>query len=283
MKPIMKWAGGKARLAGQIHLAFHGPCEGVYYEPFVGSASVFLHRRALGDVKRAVLSDANHKLMSVYRALRDDVEGVLSAIDDLPGDDWRERYKEIRAAYNEGPHDGCPHAARFLWLNRACFNGLYRENKSGRYNVPVGSYSKLSLPSREHFKSVAELLQGVELISADFEEVMAGAGTDDQIYCDPPYVPLTKTASFTGYCKEPFGLPQQHSLARCARVAAQRGARVVLSNHDLPLVRQELYPVGKGFQYLGAPKVRRAISRKAESRKKVGEVIAAIGPRTVAA
>jgi len=281
MKPIMKWAGGKARLAGQIAEAFGQPCTGTYYEPFLGSAAVFLHLRAEGLVERAVLGDANDKLIEVHRAVRDDVEGLLRALDDLPGEDWRDRYYEVREAYNAGPQKGVRHAARFIWLNRAGFNGLYRENKKGKFNVPVGRYSRLSIPSADHFRAVSELLRGVELVTASFESLMQEPSEGDHVYCDPPYVPLSETARFTGYCKAPFGISEQKELATVARKAAFKGARVVLSNHDLPVVRNELYPSSSGFRHVARPRVARAISRSARSRKKVAEVIAAIGPEVV--
>jgi len=279
MRPIMKWAGGKARLAARICEAFREPCRGTYFEPFAGSAAVFLHRRARGRVGRAVLADLNSKLMEVHRALRDDVEGVLRELANLPREDWRDRYYDVRDAYNEGPWSGRTHAARFIWLNRAGFNGLYRENRKGEFNVPVGRYSRLSFPDPESFHAVSALLKGVELRVADFREILDEAGEDDQVYCDPPYVPLTETACFTGYCSDPFGLAEQRDLALYARKAAFRGARVVLSNHDLPVVRNELYPPESGFRHIAKPRVMRAISRNAATRSRpVPEVIAAIGP-----
>ena len=278
VRPLLKWAGGKSRLAPQICAAFGTPCEGTYYEPFIGSGSVFFYRRAMGMVRQAVLSDANEKLIEVHRAVRDDVGAVLRQLDALPKDDWRERYYDVRDAYNDGPPRGALHAARFLWLNRAGFNGLYRENKKGIYNVPVGKYAKLSFPSAEHFERISSLLQGVELVSSGFAEVMKEAGERDQVYCDPPYVPLTETANFTGYYKADFGWDQQKELRESAHRAALSGAKVVLSNHDLPIVRQELYPSKLGFKYVSRPRVARAISRKAVSRKAVVEVIASIGP-----
>lgn len=278
MKPILKWAGGKARLAPQIADAFDEPCEGVYYEPFLGSAAVYLYLRANGLVGRGVLSDANPKLVEVHKAVRDCVDDVLESIEALPSDDWKERYYDIRTAYNEGPWTGPAHAARFLWLNRAGFNGLYRENKSGKFNVPVGRYAKLSFPSEERFRGVSELLQDAEIVSGDFEEIVERAREGDHVYCDPPYVPLSQTACFVGYCKAPFGIKEQRALALRARKAAFRGARVVLSNHDLPVVRNELYPTSSGFQHVAKPRVARAISRKATARKAVTEVIAMIGP-----
>ena len=272
----MKWAGGKSRLAKQIAAVLGEPCKGTYFEPFVGSAAVYLHLKSAGLIDRAVLADANAKLVAVHRAVRDDVEGVLRELAGLPSDDWRERYYDVRQRFNEGPHDGTAHAARFLWLNRAGYNGLYRENRKGEYNVPVGRYSALRLPDADHFRCVSGLLQGAEIVTASFEEILPRASEGDQIYCDPPYVPLTDTACFTGYCCKPFGLSDQRHLAVHARRAAMKGARVVLSNHDLPVVRNELYPCAKGFRHVARARVARAISRG--PRRRVDEVIAAIGP-----
>lgn len=278
MRPIMKWAGGKSRLAAQICDAFEQPCAGTYYEPFAGSCAVFLYRKAAGRIGHAVLADANGKLVAVHREVQQRVDDVLHELDAMPGDDWRERYYEVRETYNEGPWKGPRHAARFIWLNRAGYNGLYRENRKGEFNVPVGRYARLSFPSEDEFRAVSDALQDAELVVADFRDVLRHAGEDDQVYCDPPYVPLTETACFTGYCKEPFGIPEQKALALAARKAALRGARVVLSNHDLPVVRNELYPARSGFQHIARPRVARAISRRANSRGRVAEVIAAIGP-----
>lgn len=278
MRPLLKWAGGKSRLAEQISGVFGGPCDGTYYEPFLGSASVYLYLKAQGRVERAVLADVNHKLIEVHVAVRDQVDDVLNAFDDLPSEDWRERYYDVRDAYNEGPWQGPEHAARFFWLNRAGFNGLYRENRRGKFNVPVGSYKRLNLPSPERFYAVSELLQGTELVSASFHDVMKRAGPGDHVYCDPPYVPLSETASFTGYSSSPFGHQEQMELADCARDAGTRGARVVLSNHDLPVVREDLYATSSGFEHAARPRVARAISRAAHKRQAVTEMLAAIGP-----
>lgn len=279
MKPVLKWAGGKARLASDICDAFARPCEGTYYEPFAGSGAVFLYRRARGQLRGpAVLSDVNHKLMAVHRAIRDHVDELLLEMERLPKTDWRDRYYEVREAYNGGPWEGPAHAARFVWLNRACFNGLYRENRSGRFNVPRGSYAKLTLPEPAHFWQVHHLLQGVELVDAGFAEILERVGPSDQVYCDPPYVPLSATANFVGYCREPFGHHEQALLARMARKGAEQGACVVLSNHDLPVVRDIYYDVERGFELVGRPCVSRAISRNGHDRKAVPEVIARIGP-----
>lgn len=278
MKPLLKWAGGKSRLAPSICEAFGGPCQGTYYEPFCGSAAVFLYRRACSEAGHAVLADVNAKLVAFHVAVRDDVEELISALASMPSEDYRDHYYDIRDAFNAGPHEGAEHAARFAWLNRAGFNGLYRENRKGHLNVPVGRYSRVAIPEPDRFREVSAALQGIEILHASFEEVMARAGEGDHVYCDPPYVPLSATASFTAYQKEPFGPDEQQALASAARRAAVSGARVVLSNHDLPLVRRELYPLHQGFEHVASPSVRRAISRKSSSRQAVAEVIARIGP-----
>jgi len=278
MKPILKWAGGKARLAPRICAAFTGPCTGTYLEPFVGAGAVALYRLQRGEISNAVLSDVNHKLIAVHAAVRDHVDLVLEELERMPVEDWKERYYEVRTAYNEGPFKGPAHAARFIWLNRAGFNGLYRENKKGGFNVPVGRYKRVALPSAEHFEAVSELLRGVELLPIDFRTALSKAGRGDQIYCDPPYVPLSATANFTAYCKAPFGMNEQVALAQTAHQAASRGAQVVLSNHDTPLVRDQIYRCEEGFRYVETPTVSRSISRKGTHRVAVSEVIAAIGP-----
>jgi DNA adenine methylase len=278
MRPLLKWAGGKSKLAAQISAAFDGPCRGVWVEPFLGSASVFLHRRARGEVSDAILSDANPKLVALHVAVRDQVDDVLAELAAMPTRAWEPAYYDTREAFNAGPHAGPLHAARFIWLNRAGFNGLYRENRRGEFNVPIGRYAHLSPPGEAHLREVSELLQGVEIVSSGFADVMRRAGAGDQVYCDPPYVPLNATAAFTAYCKEPFGLDEQQALAQESMRAAFRGAQVVLSNHDLPIVRNELYPETSGFRHVARPQVGRAISREVHTRKAIAEVIASIGP-----
>lgn len=279
MKPLLKWAGGKARLAQMICEAFDGPSERTYVEPFLGSAAVFLYRRAQGHLRGpVVLGDANPKLVAFHVAVRDHVDDVLVELGALPGEDWRERFYAVRDAFNAGPFEGPRHGARLLWLNRAGFNGLYRENRQGRFNVPRGSYKVLRLPDEARIREVSAALQGADILAGSFEDVMRRAGRGDQVYCDPPYVPLNKSADFTAYCQGGFDMRAQRELALEATRAAFRGATVVISNHDLPVVRQQLYPEVEGFTIHARPEVGRSISRSAKSRKPIHEVIARVGP-----
>ncbi len=272
---LVKWAGGKSKLAERIGQML-GPCHGTYVEPFLGSAAVFLARKAAGTIDRAILSDVNPHLISMYRWVRDDVDAVLSALDALPLEGWRESYYEIRLAFNEDADASPMQAARLLWLNRAGFNGLYRVNREGRYNVPVGRYKHLSIPHTDTFRAVSAALQGVDLRCCSFAETMALADATDQVYCDPPYLPDRK-AGFAGYAKGVFGLDEHLALATAGREAAHRGARVLISNHDVPVARESVYRASDGWEHT-AIDVARMISRSSATRKPVPELLTIIGP-----
>ncbi len=273
VRPLIKWAGGKHRLAPRIDAAFGERCAGTYVEPFLGSGAVFLFRKAHGGVGRAVLADANEGLIEFHRSVRDEPGEVVAHLGRLPSTDYREQYYVIRGEYNAGPRSGALHAARFLWLNRACFNGLYRENRAGDFNVPVGRFAQLSLPDPKEVYEVSRLLQGTHLVTQGFEATLADCGRGDQIYCDPPYVPLASTSSFDTLADRSFGLREQRLLAGAARSARDRGGRVVLSNHDLPLVRRHLYPESDGFTLLDSGE-----GLEGGDRGRIRELIATIGP-----
>jgi DNA adenine methylase len=275
---LLKWAGGKSRLAPLISSAFSGPCTGTYFEPFLGSAAVFLHRFAAGEVGAAVLSDANPKLTAFHIAVRDQVDDVVAKLAALPIEDVRDRYYDVREAFNDGPHAGPRHAARLIWLNRTNFNGLYRENRNGGYNVPAGRHQRIDIPSASRLREVSSALQGVEIVACSYEQAFQRAGRGDQLYCDPPYLPLNATARFTSYYRERFSVEHQVELAGHAMRAAFHGAEVVLSNHDVPLVRDELYRHCCGFRHVARPQVSRAIAGAAASRRSTAEIVAAIGP-----
>lgn len=251
MRPLIKWAGGKSRQADTIGYflgprqgLLAGPCLGDHVEPFFGAGAVFLRRAAAGSVTRAVLSDANDKLIGMHLAVRNEPHRVIDALYELPARMWREVYYQVRDDFNAFRQEGAEHAARFIWLNHACFNGLYRENKAGDFNVPIGRPSgkpgPLSLPDREHILNVSRLLKMAEIVHADFRTVIARVGAGDQLYCDPPYVPLNAT-SFVDYVAGGFSAQDQSDLAAATLAAAQRGARVVVSNSDTEICRA-LYP-----------------------------------------
>jgi DNA adenine methylase len=262
-EPILKWAGGKSRLLPEIvkRLPTRRQWTGGYFEPFVGGAAVFFHLVP----ERARLSDSNPELVHLYTVIRDDVEGLIQDLGRHLHD--RTYYYAIRAI---DPETLSPieRASRTIFLNRTCFNGLYRVNQRGLFNVPFGKYDNPNLCPADRLRAAARALRGVDIKQADFEEAVADARRGDFVYFDPPYVPLTPTASFTSYTASHFGVEAHRRLARVFTELGRRGVRCLLSNSDTPLVR-ELY-AGHRIDRVLAP---RAISRDGEGRKVVGEVL----------
>jgi len=220
----------------------------------------------------AVVGDCSVKLAALHIAIRDYPGSVVAALARLPQGDWKARYSEVRDAYNVGSVWGPDHAARLIWLNKHCFNGLYRENRSGAFNVPVGDYKDPQVPTSDAIYRASTLLQGAKILAAPFEDLLGAAGFGDRVYCDPPYAPADEMeTSFSNYEAGGFGDAEQHRLVSMARAAAARGARVVISNHDTAYTRA-LYV---GFEIESFP-VRRSIGRKGSTRVPVRELLATI-------
>lgn len=278
MKPYLKWAGGKARLATRIREEFGGACEGVYIEPFCGALAVFLDRVENCEINSALLADANERLIETHRAVQQTIDDVLYEVEKLPwGDDWKDHYATNRARFNETParivgDDTTPeHAALFIWINKTCFNGLYRVNRSGKFNVPAGSYKRPSRPAEADLRAVSQALQCAELVCMDYDLAFAIHGGDMQYYLDPPYAPLSATADFTAYTKGGFDYRHQMKLALNAADAADQGAKVIASNHDVPEVRGMYERLGFRIHAL---QVQRSVGASSDTRKKVGEILA---------
>jgi DNA adenine methylase len=234
--PIVKWAGGKRAIIPRL-MQLAPRRLGRYFEPFLGGASVFL---ALGP-ERAVLGDANCDLMELYRAIRDEPHEVMCALDRRQPFVLDAPYFYAERATLPASLTPAERAARFIYLNKTCYNGLYRVNRAGQFNVPFGRYtSPPLLYRRENIERVSDLLCGADLRCGDFAAVVAEAGPGDFVYLDPPYVPLTDTANFTKYTSGSFGLADQRRLADTVHELHERGCKVLLSNSDTPLVR-ELY------------------------------------------
>lgn len=283
----LKWPGSKSRLVGDVRKEFGRECQGVYHEPFTGSGAVFFHLAELDLIGESILGDINPRLINFHKALRNNPEGFLSALGQYPRDDtYPSRYYGERDLYNDPEvtkTDPVGQAARLAWLNRCCFNGLYRENRSGQFNVSVGAYKRPRIPPDDVYRNASQLLHRAALQVADFSSALkrvvdlGGERTGDWVYCDPPYLPLTDSADFVSYSSDGFGLDQHRELSRLATELASRGARVVVSNHDLPICREELYPASKGWEISNLT-VYRPISRS-KDRAHVGEILASIGPR----
>jgi DNA adenine methylase len=228
--PFVKWAGGKSSLLPQI-LPRIPERFGTYYEPFVGGGAVFFAVRPL----RAVLADINAELIDAYLEVRDDPAGLMRTLDRYRYD--RETYYRVRAL-QPATLSRQERAARFLYLNRTCYNGLYRVNRRGEFNVPMGRYPH---PRRLYDPAViwaaSAALAHAEIRCASFEETLLSARAGDFVYLDPPYWPLDVTSSFTRYSQLGFTASDQQWLKAQVDRLTERGCRVLLSNSDTPFTR----------------------------------------------
>lgn len=269
--PFVKWAGGKRRLVSFIRKHMPLPARRLV-EPFAGGAAVGL---ALADAVSTVwLNDVNGDLMNLYRQLRDAPNEYIEAAARLftPETNNAETYYRLRDEFNE---TNCQHrkAVLFLYLNRHGFNGLCRYNRSGKFNVPYGRYKNPYFPE-EQLRGAAEVLQKAKLTSVDFEQVLGECGPGDVVYCDPPYVPLSPTSSFTDYAAGGFSTTDQQRLVEAAERARQRGAFVAISNHD---TKETRYLYKHAQRHYRA--VRRTISCDGQNRQEVAEVLAVFAPK----
>lgn len=258
--PFLKWVGGKTSLLPE--LLKHVPTRlRRYHEPFVGGGALFF---ALAP-RRAHLSDGNGELVHCYQQVRDDVYAVLDAL--ALHVYQRDHFERVRAL-DPARLDGPARAARFIYLNKTCFNGLWRVNRAGRFNVPIGRYKNPRFHDPSSLITASQALRGVTLRAAPFEESLARAEPGDFVYLDPPYDPVSETARFASYTPNGFGWEDQRRLAHACVVLNRRGVRFLLSNSATDRVR-ELY---RGFEQrlVRAP---RFINSKASARGHVDEVL----------
>jgi len=221
---------------------------------------------------RTVLRDNNKELVNCYEVVRDEVRDLMKALDEhlqefrAKGEPY---FYEVRAlSAHSSPLE---RAARMIFLNKTCYNGLYRVNNKGQFNVPIGSYrpDRVSLYDRDNLLAASHALQGVDLKVQDFRKTLASVAEGDFLYVDPPYYPLSRTANFTSYTQEVFGHGEQEDLAALVAEAAKRGAQVMLSNSDTPTTRQ-LY---RGFK-LHTVQARRAVNCDGAKRGRISELVA---------
>ncbi len=260
--PFLKWAGGKKQLLKQYQDFFPSREQiGRYYEPFIGGAAVFFHLQPA----QATLSDINQKLIEVYQVVQNDVESLIVAL---------KKHKNTKTHYyrmrGKKPEKLSPveRAARLIFLNKTCYNGLYRENSSGAFNVPFGRYKNPTICDEDRLRTAACVLKNVDLEAVDFEEAVEPAQAGDFVYFDPPYVPLNATSSFTNYSKYGFSHADQVRLADTFRKLDERGCCVMLSNSSAAVVKDLYadYPMKE-------IKARRSINSKANGRGPITELL----------
>jgi DNA adenine methylase len=262
--PFLKWAGGKRRLLKQYAPFFPDRVTiNRYYEPFIGSAAVFFHLQPV----RACLADVNRKLVEVYRVVQQDVEGLIQALKVHRNE--RDYFYQVRS-WDPAKLSAVEQAGRLIFLNRTCYNGLYRENRRGQFNVPFGRYANPTICDEERLRRASLALQGVDLVVDDFARVVAPAGPGDFVYFDPPYAPLSATSSFTSYNRRGFGQEDQRRLAQVIEELTGRGVRVMLSNSSAPLI-YDLYR--RPELRLVPVQARRNINSKAGKRGPVKELL----------
>jgi DNA adenine methylase len=231
--PFLRWAGGKRGLARRlVDLAPENAAQRRYVEPFLGAGSLFF---ALAP-QEAILGDANAHLVSCYRHIRDSAPAVASQLRHHAAAHGIRYYYRVRDLYNRTSASPA-RAAHFIYLNQACFNGVFRVNESGEFNVPIGSKKKPNLPTAGELERVARQLKQAKLVAGDFETTLALAKKGDFVYLDPPYPPLNGTAYFAHYTKDRFAADDQERLAKLVRELDARGCAVMVSNAGLKTIK----------------------------------------------
>ena len=244
-KPFVKWVGGKTQLLEDIKrslpLDFLRRENAVYVEPFVGGGAVlFWILQQAPNIERAVINDINPHLITTYRVIKENPEALIGKLEILQeeylplGEEERKKYYlEKRDIYNTVTLSEVEVAALFIFLNRTCFNGLYRVNSQGKFNVPHGRYVRPKICDRETILADSRILQKVEIHCGDFAETINFASPDALFYFDPPYKPLSKTSSFNSYAKEEFDDDEQIRLRNFCNEVNARNAHFILSNSDV--------------------------------------------------
>lgn len=243
-KPFIKWVGGKGQLIGQLDALLPADFENwediTYIDPFVGGGAMFFYMMTqYPNIRRAVINDINQDLVTCYKTIRDDVEELIASLSDYAqryfaatDDERKDFYLNARARYNEKNLNPVENTTLFIFLNRTCFNGLYRVNKKGLFNVPCGRYVHPAICNAALLRQDSKLLQTTEIISGDFERTLSYASGNTFFYFDPPYRPLTATSCFTDYTQESFDDSDQIRLKEyCDRLNAA-GFKFMLSNSD---------------------------------------------------
>lgn len=265
VKPFVKWIGGKRQLLPHLLPLFEGTDpSATYHEPFVGGGAVFFALRTRGQAAKSRLSDVNRELINGYTAIRDHLEDVIACLKRHEKLNAEEYFYKIRA---QKPRELPEIAARLVYLNKTCFNGLYRVNNSGGFNAPWGKYDNPTICDESNLRAVSATLANAILDVAPFPSVLDATRPADVVYFDPPYVPMT-AASFTEYIAGGFGGRDHEVLASTFRELDKKNVRVILSNSDTKEVRK-LYA---GFR-IDQVFARRNVNTRGDRRGPVAEVI----------
>lgn len=262
--PIVKWVGGKRQLMFEL-LKNMPENYNRYFEPFIGGGALFFELQP----ENAYISDMNEELINLYQVVRNNVDELVA---DLQKHDIsKEYFMEIRNIDRTEEYENwsdIQKASRFIYLNRTCFNGMYRVNSKGEFNVPFGHYKNPRILDENNLINCSQLLQRTEIRHADFSEILKKVKKGDFVYFDPPYVPLSETSSFTSYTKDGFDMDMQFKLRDVCDELDSMGVKFLLSNSDTKLVNElyENYNIKKVF-------ASRQINANADGRGKITEVL----------
>lgn len=263
-RPFLKWAGGKSRLIQQ-YIPYFPSYFKTYYEPFVGGGSIFFYLRERHAAK-AFLTDINAELITTYRCVRDYVEELIFLLQEHQIQHSKDYYYRMRTTIENSE---LKKAARLIYLNKTCFNGLYRENSKGEFNVPMGRYEKPNICDFSNLRLASVALQSAKIEIGGFEKVLNHAmNSEDFVYFDPPYYPVSNTSNFTSYSRYAFHENEQILLRDIFVKLAERDVKVMLSNSDTSFIRN-LY---KDFN-IHTISATRAINSNAKKRGKINELL----------
>lgn len=262
--PFLKWAGGKSQLLASFEEFFPEEINR-YFEPFTGGGAVFFHLRNLHGDFYAELSDMNQELVNCYTVIRDQLTDLLN---DLQKHENTEEYFYQLRGQEIAELSNVERASRLIFLNKTCFNGLYRVNSKGNFNVPFGFYKNPSTRNEPLLRACSDALQNTKIVHRPFEDVLKKARKGDFVYFDPPYHPLSSTSNFTSYTKNSFSGEDQERLAETFIELDKRGCKLMLSNSDCPFIRDLYAQFNVETVY-----AMRAINCKATGRGKISEVL----------
>ena len=288
LKPFVKWGGGKSQLVEQIEKLLPTDGEKVltkYAEPMVGGGALFFNILSKYDFEELYISDINAELINAYQAVKNDIENLIAKLNEmqmlfLPMDENGRKYfyYTVRERFNSTTlteETATEKAAQFIFLNKTCFNGLYRVNKKGQFNVPMGAYKNPTICDDENLRNIHEALQNVTIVCGDYSLSKAFIDKDTFVYLDPPYRPISETSAFTAYNTDAFDDNEQIRLSKFIDEINLVGAKIILSNSDPKNVNEDdnffddLY---KNYK-INRVEASRAINSKGDKRGKINELL----------
>ena len=268
LSPILKWVGGKRQLLSEIIPLIDESCDN-YVEPFIGGGAVLFRLQP----KKAIINDYNTELINVYRTVRDDLDGLVALLKEHEKYNSSDYYYEVRALDRTPDFDkmsNLERAARIIYLNKTCYNGLYRVNSLGQFNSPYGKYKNPNIVNEVVLRAISKYLNRNEISirSGDYKDVLNDIEKNSFVYLDPPYMPISSSSSFTGYTEGGFGYDKQVELKEECDKLNSKGVHFLQSNSDCEEIR-ELY---KAYR-IKVVKAKRAINSDAKKRGQINEVL----------